>query len=486
MTTTNQTSYKSGTAQQILQTTEPAGTLAFATDTNHLMISNGTTWAVNTLDRVEGKSYTTGTFSDFTETPIVHIDASVDASVESRDGTQSADGDQVYKWKSQVGGLEFRATDGRAPSKTTLGGNAAVYSSYNQVMSLMDPLAPARGSHGEKAQLGRKGSFTVITVFTPVRHPVYSTLPDDGIGWYEKRDSISPVNHVNDADRMYTTSWNTNSPTKLNNPWLIEGLETEAYGTNLGGRYQAGKSRMAFGSSVYRNVYSTGGNVEQAGSDQFGLFYYDYNSTNDSLFTISTSHTFYNNEARLNSTPWTRDYLLTPDQDIENTNTIPQSWNWNGNFLGRPQMLSQRINGEESSNSNESRTDITCLHTYNNGINGYGNFYDSTGATHGGIAGPTTFNGSARVVNKVGTRWTSPSEPTRRMDELNLFARYTSAANPGVNDIGIHEMIVFPYILSDSEINAYGEHLKTKWSMNYYASNCINNYPGVQVSHAGY
>ena len=483
MTTTNQTTYKSGTAQQILDTTEPAGTLAFATDTQHMMISNGTGWSINTIDRVEGKSYTTGTF-EFSETPIVHVDASSATSMEQKGGATSADGDAVSTWYSQSNGQTFSAPAGKEPEKATIGGNSAVVSSYDQVMGLVDPLITQRNY--ARSGPTREGSFTIVCVFTPLRNPLHMDLPSDGIGLYEKRHSVSAASHINDIDRCISTSWNGGSPTINNNPWLIPGQESEAT-SGLGGRYQTGFDVYTVGAHE-RRLFSTGARCAIAGSDGFKVAYGRVNSTWDTWLFAQTSNNFFNNEDRLNSAQWTRDHYLTPEQDIYGENNIPITWNFNGNFLGRPQVVSFKSNGERTSNSIDQTTDVFRLHTFHVGYNGYANHYDSTGANHGGMAGATTFNGATRTVNKVGQIHTVGSNSTVQLDELALFHGTTESIheNQGHNNTGIHEFIVFPYAMSDAELAAYGAHLEQKWNLSYFTMNCIANHTVSNYDHAGF
>ena len=99
------TSYTKDTKNNIEGSTPGSdGLMAFATDTGSLYISNDGEWRETPLYGVQNKPFTIpGTATVMSQTPVMHFDASINASILDSTGNVATDGEAVSEWKPQIG-----------------------------------------------------------------------------------------------------------------------------------------------------------------------------------------------------------------------------------------------------------------------------------------------------------------------------------------------------------------------------------------------
>ena len=99
------TSYTKDTKNNIEGSTPGSdGLMAFATDTGSLYISNDGEWRETPLYGVQNKPFTIpGTATIISQTPVMHFDASINASILDSTGNVATDGEAVSEWKPQIG-----------------------------------------------------------------------------------------------------------------------------------------------------------------------------------------------------------------------------------------------------------------------------------------------------------------------------------------------------------------------------------------------
>lgn len=474
MTTTNQTTYKTGTAAELLATTEPAGTLAFATDTKHLMISNGTTWILHAQDREIGSTYSDGTYQ-YPGTPILHFDVSETTSLQKFDGTQASQGDTVERWTGQTDGLEFRCPQhpGAGPKLITKNGNAGLYfTGVDSLMRLEDPLKLDYKSGDGDPPVREMNAMTVIGVVTYLSHP-YGMTPQpvptafsdanpgvtiaNGIGLYHKRFSgdhedvflsTNATGNTGATPEALAARKGTREEIAELDPYFVLTADRDATGAGIAGRYSTPLSVAALQSAASHYRVFMDFNATTLDSANFQMGFWSDNGASEHVMvngprSTGNGDSFSSNDTNLGALYSTRDWETNDNYTKENA--LMQHWHWNQNFLDKPQVFSTRIEGRTP--GNDASNDIFQVNTHNRAYQGGQFCFEGNGE-------PFTVKNIHEVAIgglKGGIGKYQPTTTQR-------------------SDVVIHELIVFPSKLSSTSLQSLGDHLKTKWGLDYFST----------------
>lgn len=301
MTTTNITSYKTGTTQEILNL-DPStpGVIAVSTDTNSMFISNGTGWSETVVHKRLGKQHTLSNGDTINETPILHFDANNRNTLLTESGSTCIDGDEVATWNSLNSSERMTQDVHSRPVyvSSDSNNNAMVDCNVRNGMCLDTTISPKR-----------TGSFSLMMVYTPTR--------DD--------------NQV----RVYTGPGDSSSGT-----------------TDGGGRYSYSKFQKNYTTSFHEQLF-TSDYIRDYGqtSDSLGLSLYQYTSDETMRFYHPGGYSGYfaQIDGRYDLTTLADDPSIT---DLDH---------YNNNYRGKPQIISMRV----SSNGSNNPTYMSCImHTW--------------------------------------------------------------------------------------------------------------------------
>ena len=315
MTTTNITTYKTGTTQEILNL-DPStpGTIAIATDTNNMFISNGTGWSETVVNKRLGLQHSLTNGETIGETPILHFDANNRNTLLNAAGSTCVDGDEVAIWNSLKSSERFIQDVHSRPTYVAQDANnkPGVNCDPRDGMFLDTAITPKRS-----------GSFSFILVYTPTRQ---------------------------DHERVYTGPGDSSTSS-----------------TNVGGRYSYSKFQTRYATSFYEHLFASDYN-RSAGrtSDTIYAALYQYANDNTMELWHAGGHLDYfaQLDGRYDKT------LLYDD------NTVDDYFHYNENYRGKPQILSVRVNATEGKDPTFMSV---ILHTWHNQwLNSGRNIYNSS------------------------------------------------------------------------------------------------------------
>lgn len=291
MTTTNITSYKTGTTQEILNL-DPStpGEIAISTDTNSMFVSNGTGWSETVVHKRSGKEYTLSNGSSISETPILHFDANNRSTMLTEYGTTCNDGDEVAVWNSLNSSERMTQDVHSRPvyRSTDLNNNAVVDCAPRDGMLLDTSISPKR-----------TGDISVIIVYTPTRE-----------------------NH----ERVWS------GPGDSSTTGTVDG----------GGRYSYCKFQKNYLTSYYEQLFT---------SD----FTRSYASTTDALYLAIHQYANDNSGRITHSGGVMDYFLQIDGRyDLNNLlddSAVDELYHYNNNYRGTPQIMSMRVNAGYEQNA---------------------------------------------------------------------------------------------------------------------------------------
>lgn len=210
MTTTNITTYKTGTKQEILNSdASTPGVIAMATDTSDMLVSNGTGWSVTVANKRIGLQHETSNGEYISETPTLHFDANNRNTLLNHRGDVCVDGDEVAIWNSIDSSERLIQQPIARPCyvASDSNNNATVDLSVGDGMYLDTSISPRR-----------VGSMTVMLVYTPTRqhHERVYTGPGDSstttnqVGGRYSYSEYQANNTTTFHEKLFTTDYARN------------------------------------------------------------------------------------------------------------------------------------------------------------------------------------------------------------------------------------------------------------------------------------
>lgn len=289
MTTTNITTYKTGTTQEILNL-DPStpGIIAMATDTNSMFISNGTGWSETVTNKRLGLQHTLSNGEVIGETPILHFDANNRNTMLNAAGSTCVDGDEVAIWNSLKSSERFVQDTHSRPTYVAQDANnkPGVNCAPRDGMFLDTTITPKR-----------TGSLSFILVYTPTRE---------------------------DHERVYTGPG-----------------DSTVSSSSVGGRYSYSKFQTKYNTSFHEQLFASDYNRSVSHtSDTIYSTLYQYSNDNTMEWWHAGGHMDYfaQLDGRYGKT------LLKDDE------TVDDYFHYNNNYRGKPQILSVRVNTTEGTN----------------------------------------------------------------------------------------------------------------------------------------
>ena len=300
MTTTNITTYKTGTTQEILNL-DPSipGIVAISTDTNSMFVSNGTGWSETGIHKRLGLQHTLDSGDIIGETPILHFDANDRNSMKTSRGTTCSNGDEVAEWHSQSSVERMIQDVHSRPKYISQDGNSnpVVFCDVFDGMFLDKSISPCRS-----------GDMSVVLVYTPTRE---------------------------DHERVYT------------------GPGDNTYSSTVpGGRYSYSKFQTQYATSFYEQIFTTN-NIRSYGNTSDCLFFSLYQYANDDTVRLYHTGGYNSYFARLDGR-----YDKTPLTDAPE---VDDYHHYNNNYRGIPQIVSARAGMGTGVNSTHM---CMKMHTY--------------------------------------------------------------------------------------------------------------------------
>ena len=464
-----QTKYTRDTRSNILDSSPSApGEIAFATDSESLLISvDQTRWQEIQSDATIDKEYTLPNYSGtkISQTPLLHYDAANRMSFKNTRGEAPEPGDLITRWEQTTNNKQhirpFTQKDGEHhPTYVVDSGNG------KPGLRCMD-----QGMyHDDRFTPHMSTPYTLIMVYTPIKDVVterawrwgegpatFQGIVSGDFGGGLERKDITIINNVREKAAGETRTWHvaadntaplsqgfpnhTIVATGTSAPSLssavLSGQSAQTIATHQGNLPGAVANSPSYGSKKATVDYTILGN---SGGDE-----YDYDGITIIWGSTNSHHEYINRSYPLGSisdsnTSWPRSPQTQNTYRYMTTNSpLNTTQHFNNNYLGKPQIMVSRVERDEFSDDQTTEYLHGCG-TYMHETTGSGKWFK----------------------NYVGTQQGIRAEGF----QLGISGRVEQGSYKSHHDY--NEIIYFPTLLSNSEINAIGEWLADKWDCEFW------------------